>query len=177
MTTSLTTQAIAAIHLYCSLTFFNLNSLSNPIYLVSNQELAMYVTHHAHQHPLAGYRSASSNSASEDKDLPIPWPATGIVHLFPDTPISDIPESYTAGKKWTFVAGEGWFERGTYRFPQPKSEVGFKPSTPIRRQISYRRLTRSICVYSIFGLVLGYVGWRLVQASVGLLLYGWRRFL
>jgi hypothetical protein len=138
---------------------------------------SMYVTHHAHQHPPAGYRSTSSNISSEDDANSTPWPAPGIVHLFPDTPMSDIPASYTAGKNWTYVAGEGWFERGTYQFPQDKPKVTQPVCKPIRRQISYRRLARSILVFFVLYPTLVYLGWRLLKASVGLLLSEWRRWI
>jgi hypothetical protein len=78
----------------------------------------MFVTHHAHKEPPIGYCPASSSSSGLNT-TPIPWPAPGIVHLFPDRPICDIPTSYTAGKHFMYVSDVGWVERGTYQYPQP----------------------------------------------------------
>ena len=138
------------------------------------QRTSMYIAHHAHKYPPPGYRSTASNTSSDQDATPTPWPAPGIVHIFPDIPICDIPASYTAGKEWTYVAGEGWFERGTYQFPQSQPKVAPKLSCAIRRQISYYRLARSILIFFIIGPLLLFFG---LKASAGLLLYGWRRWI
>jgi len=162
------------VHLCCSATV-NPGQFVTPQahYFPQTQRIDMFVTHYAHKHPPPGYRSTESNTSSDHDATPTPWPAPGIVHLFPDTPISDIPASYTAGKEWTYVAGEGWFERGTYRSAQSQPEVISKTFyTPMGRRISYYRLARSVFIFFIIGPLLVFLG---LKASVGVLLYGWRR--
>lgn len=142
----------------------------------------MYITHHHHQHPPPGYRSASRSSSDESQDPPFPWPAPGIVHIFPNIPICSVPESYTAGKNWTYISDVGWVERGTYQFPQPKSNAHANADVKVKsrthyvrggRRISYRRLTASILKASVLVGLLGYFVWRIINASLWARALGW----